>query len=61
MNGIVAALKLSEKFDRTVLGITCIGSRRSMDSCVKDVLIAQQIANTKVPVFKGANKSFLLR
>lgn len=55
--GIVAALKLSKRFDRTVLGITCVAGRRDMDSCVRDVLIAQQIAKTDIPVFRGKNNS----
>ncbi len=51
--GLVAALILAEKTDRVVIGITCISGRRKMDNCVRDALIAQQIAGTKVPVFKG--------
>lgn len=51
--GLVAALRLATKNDRIVLGITCVGGRRKMDSCVRDALIAQQIAGTSFPVFKG--------
>lgn len=51
--GLVAALKLAAHYDRTVVGITCVKGRRSLDSCVRDALIAQQIAGTSIPVFKG--------
>jgi hypothetical protein len=44
---------LAEKFDKIVLGITCVNGRRSVDKAARDALIAQKIAGTKVPVIKG--------
>jgi inosine-uridine nucleoside N-ribohydrolase len=66
--GLITALKLAAQHNRVVIGITCVKGRRSLDSCIRDALIAQQIAGTKVPVFKGitilnlgCTKSLLLR
>lgn len=50
---LIAALNMAAKEDRTVLGITCVGGRRKIENCVNDALVAQQIAGTSVPVFKG--------
>lgn len=50
---IAVALKLAQRYDKTVLGITCVNGRRSLDQAVHDALVAQQIAGTTVPVFKG--------
>lgn len=44
---------MAEKFDKIVLGITCVNGRRNVDKAARDALIAQKIAGTKVPVIKG--------
>lgn len=51
--GIVAALKLAQHSNRTILGITCVNGRRTLDQAVHDALVAQQIAGTSIPVFRG--------
>lgn len=50
---IAVALKMAQKHHKTVLGITCVNGRRSVEGAVHDALIAQQIAGTSVPVYKG--------
>jgi inosine-uridine nucleoside N-ribohydrolase len=50
---LVAALKLAHHYDRVVLGITCVAGRRKLEESVRDALLAQQIAGTKFPVYKG--------
>lgn len=50
---IALTLKLAANSDRVVLGITCSNGRRSLEQAVHDALLAQQIAGTSVPVFKG--------
>jgi len=51
--GIVAALQLAKKYDKIVLGITCVAGRNKVERAVEDALIAQQITGTRFPVFKG--------
>lgn len=50
---IAVALRLATKFHKIVLGITCVNGRRTLEQAVHDALVAQQIAGTSVPVFKG--------
>lgn len=50
---IAIALKLAQRYDKIVLGITCVNGRRTLDQAVHDALIAQQIAGTSVPVYRG--------
>ena len=59
--GIVSALRLAKQYDKVVLGITCVGGRRGINGAVRDALTALQIANTKLPVYKGSKQSMLLR
>lgn len=55
---LVAALNLAAQNDRIVLGITCVAGKRNLEKCVRDALIAQQIAGSWVPVFKGSSCSY---
>jgi len=53
--GLVVALKLAQRYNRIVLGITCVAGRRNLDEAARDALLAQQIAGTKFPVYKGTH------
>jgi inosine-uridine nucleoside N-ribohydrolase len=53
---LASALRLAQRYYKVVLGISCVAGRRKMDDCVRDALIAQQIAGTDVPVFKGISR-----
>lgn len=59
--GIAVALALAERFEKIVLGITCVNGRRNLQQAAHDALVAQQIAGTKVPVYLGSQQSILLR
>jgi inosine-uridine nucleoside N-ribohydrolase len=51
--GIVAAIQLAKKYDKTILGITCVAGRNTVERAVEHALIAQQITGTRIPVYKG--------
>lgn len=51
--GIVVALQLAKKYDKIVLGITCVAGRNTVEVAVQHALAAQEIVGTSVPVFKG--------
>jgi inosine-uridine nucleoside N-ribohydrolase len=53
--GIAVALKLAERYDKIILGITCVNGRRTVDQAVHDALVAQQIVGTKIPVYRGTS------
>ena len=51
--GLVTALKLANSYEKRIIGITCVNGRRNVDESVRDVLLAQKIAGTSIPVYKG--------
>ncbi len=50
---IIMAANLMKKYDKVLLGITCIAGNTTLPNVVIKALISTKIAGLKVPIFKG--------
>lgn len=57
---IVHAIRVAEVLGIKILGITCTNGIRTLEKAVDDALVANKIANAKIPIFKGSKQSILL-
>jgi inosine-uridine nucleoside N-ribohydrolase len=51
--GVFVAIQLAKRYHKIILGITCVAGRNTVETAVEHALIAQKIAGTHYPVFKG--------
>lgn len=58
---IIMSDLICKKYDKVLLGITCVAGNTTLPNVVTNALISQKIAGLKVPVFKGAEKNILGR
>lgn len=51
--GIISAIQLAKIYDKEIIGITCVGGRRTVDDAATDALLAIKLCNANIPIFKG--------
>jgi len=56
---IILAAHILKKYDKKLLGITCVAGNTTLPNVVKNALISCKIAEIKVPIFKGAQRNIL--
>lgn len=50
---IIMAALICKKYDKVLLGITCVAGNTTLPNVVTNALISSKIGGIQVPVFKG--------